>query len=108
MKREGRGYWEEQVKAFAASGLSRAAFCRQHGLRYNRLYAWQGRLAKASAPTKAKAFVRAKAAPARAVRDDGGPRGARLVTASGIALEFQASTDPRWIARVLAELGGAR
>jgi hypothetical protein len=106
VKTNGRAYWEEHVKALAASGLSRAEYCRQHGLRYKQLYCWQGRLSTAG--TKSKAFVRAKPAPvvkavAAASRS---LSGARLVTKTGAALEFEASTDPRWLARVIAELGG--
>jgi creatinine amidohydrolase/Fe(II)-dependent formamide hydrolase-like protein len=37
-------YWVRHVVALANSGLSRAAYCRHHGLSYSALTSWQRRL----------------------------------------------------------------
>lgn len=102
------GQWEAHSKAMAESGLSRAEYCRKHGVDYGRLFRWQQRQAKTRSKPKARAFVRARPAPTSQPKSVDGARGARLVTPSGAALEFHPSADPRWIGRVLAELGGAK
>ena len=106
MKMIDRGGWTAHVSALASSNLSRAEYCRQHGLRYNQMIRWQSRLAKAGVSKKSKAFLLAKVAPRKTQADLSSGTCARIVTRSGAALELGASADPRWIALVIAELGG--
>ncbi len=55
--------WAEHLDAWRASGLSQNAYCRQHGLRPNRLSYWKRKLAAPSdgdkpvACTQSPAFV---------------------------------------------------
>ena len=101
-------FWQDHLEKYRASGLSRPAYCKEHGLKIHHLVyqlkqhkpGGKRPVAKGGAFAKAVAAKVPPAAPAKA-------GGARLVISSGVVLEFQPSTDPRWIARVLGELGGA-
>jgi hypothetical protein len=37
-------YWSEQIRLKRASGLSSAAYCREHGISYNKFYYWANKL----------------------------------------------------------------
>ena len=41
-------YWDEQIRAWRASGQSQLGFCKQQGLSYSRFQYWRRKLARAS------------------------------------------------------------
>lgn len=41
-------FWQEQIKLKQASGLSRRAYCREHGLIHSRFAYWEHKLTKGS------------------------------------------------------------
>ena len=43
-ERRGREYWSQQVAEWRRSGLSKKAYCEQHGLPYWSLCRWAGKL----------------------------------------------------------------
>jgi len=94
--------WNHHIKAWQASGLSQAAYCRLHGLG---LSSFSARLsahrASAPPPPAPPALVPVKIEPAR-------PAAAEplvLRTASGHRLDLPASAEPRWVAELLRCLG---
>jgi hypothetical protein len=102
-----RNHWVGHVSALAASGLSGAAYCRQHGLRYNQLSAWKARLAKATVKSKRpSAFVQAKASTASDTPAVAVNFAARLIVGANAAIEFPGSSDPRWVAALVVAIGG--
>lgn len=44
--RQGREYWSRHVAAWRRSGLTKKAYCEQHGLSYWSLRNWDGKLAE--------------------------------------------------------------
>ena len=44
--RQGREYWSRHVTAWRRSGLTKKAYCEQHGLSYWSLRNWDGKLAE--------------------------------------------------------------
>lgn len=52
---ERRAFWRERVAAFHESGLSVAAWCREHDVRVAQMRRWIKRIAEESAPGPAKA-----------------------------------------------------
>jgi hypothetical protein len=96
--------WKQHIEAWQASGLSRAAYCRQHGLR-PATFSARLREHRASQP------MRPLPAPAALVPvriQPAGPAVAEplvLRTAAGHRLELPASAAPRWVAELLRCLG---
>lgn len=56
-KSRGKAYWRKHIAAWERSGLSKAAYCRQHGLCANTMCTWRKRLAKATVKSEKQAFV---------------------------------------------------
>ena len=96
-------FWRQHLKDFQASGLTRGAYCRQHGLKLHQLSYQLDRAGKRPADKSAFARV-ALAAPVAAGR----PVAARLCFGSEVALELGTGSDPAWIAQVIAAVGGRR
>ena len=46
---QGREYWNRQVAQWRSSGLSKKAYCEQHGVPYWSLCRWAGRLSQPQA-----------------------------------------------------------
>jgi len=104
MKTDDQEHWLSHVVALAASGDSRAAYCRNHGLDYSRMVRWQRLHGKGTRPTrKPRAFVKATgvavAAPLPA------PAGVRVAVGNAV-IELPASAHPRWIAELALAIGG--
>ncbi len=94
-------FWRQHLKNFQASGLTRGAYCRQHGLKTHQLAYQLDRAGKVPADKTAFARV-AIAAPPAVARTTA----ARLRFGGDVALELDAGSDPVWIARVIAAVGG--
>jgi hypothetical protein len=98
-------FWDRHRKNFHASGLSRRAYCREHGLKVHQLAYQLGRAGKQRAATGKAAFARVVATDPGAV---GAKGAARLCFGDGVALELDCGADPAWIAQVIAAVGGGR
>jgi len=96
--------WKQHIEAWRASGLSRTAYCRQHGLRPATFSARlrEHRASQAMQPLSAPAAL----VPVR-IQPAGPPVAEPLVlrTASGHRLEVPASAAPGWLAELLRCLG---
>ena len=46
-------FWEQHLQDYPRSGLSRMAYCREHGLTYHQMLYWQKRAATATTNTAA-------------------------------------------------------
>lgn len=91
MKRRTASDWKKLIEAQAASGLSAAAFCREHdlnakyfSLRKTRLSSENSSFVKASIASQAKSET--------------------TLTYCGAILSISSGTSPRWVAQLLREL----
>lgn len=86
--------WRQHIEAWQASGLSQAAYCRQHRLNAN---TFSGRLCtyrKASSVAGPELIpVRVETPPATAILV--------IHLGSGLQLDLPASISPRWLADLL-------
>jgi len=110
-RRSRRAYWRVQVAAHAKSGLTVAAFCRQHGLRTGTLTFWRWKFAQegGAAARPAAAFV-----PVRVARTPPALASAPAVSALEITLapgrsvRVHGRVEPSWLAQVLAVVATLR
>ena len=93
--------WRRIVDQQRASGLSVAAFCRQHGVDAASLYVWKRRLTYAAGPPE---FVEAKIATEPAVRQDAGR--IEVCLRGGRRLRVGRGFDPHLLKDVIAVLEG--
>ena len=89
-------FWNDHIEAWQASGLSQAAYCRQHGLNPG-TFAGRLREYRAGPAPAAPALIPIRVEPAPAARAE--PLILRLT--SGHCLELPAAAEPRWLAEVL-------
>jgi hypothetical protein len=97
-----------------ASGLSRSAFCSEHGISYQRLYLWARQLgdwelpALAARRSEPASFLPVVVTPSASVATADSALAIRLP--SGIVLELRdtASIDPRWLASLVSAMGHLR
>jgi len=98
-------FWQQHLAEFRASGLSRGAYCREHGLKVHQLAYQLDRAGKTAKEVAKSAFARVALPTASPGSQQ---RGARLVFGSGIRLELDGGADPAWIAQVITAVGGGR
>lgn len=111
-----RRHWkrEDAVKALAAcaeSGASLTAFARKHQLGLHRLQWWRAQLAQspgAESDTVRLLPVVPRQAPLITI--GAGPSSAVSVTVGAARIDVSDTlhTDPRWLAKLIAELQGTR
>lgn len=93
--RKSKAFWERHTVAIEASGLTRAAYCRRHGLNYGTMYGWQRRL-RGGEGTALQALVPVVVAPsaqsAALVEIRVGPQ---------VTVSVPTSVDPSWLGRLL-------
>lgn len=96
--------WQQHLDNFKSSGLSRAAYCRQHELKTHQLAYWLDRGGKARGHSKV-AFARVVVAepPSKAAARS---TKARLYFSDSVALELDSGADPAWIAQLIRHVGG--
>ena len=94
-------FWRQHISKYRASGQTRAAYCRQHGLKLHRLAYHVGKQSKVGLSGSSFAEVAIADVPVQTGRG-----GARLLVGGGVAVEFDAGTDPAWVARLVAAVGG--
>ena len=95
-------HWKQHIEAWQASGLSQAAYCRQHGVSPGTFSA-RLREHRALPERAAPALIPVRLEPAKPETPPAGPLVLR--TASGHRLELPASAEPRWLAELLRCLG---
>ncbi|MDP3293175.1 MAG: hypothetical protein Q8M37_00380 [Nevskia sp.] len=102
MKRKSKeALWTRRVRAFEASGQTRVAYCRRHGLAVHSLDYWRRRLSSsplsesAAVPAFVPLQVRSVEPPAEALL---------LECAGGARLRLPRDCDPWWLAQVLSGL----
>ena len=97
----GRVFWSRHVAAAEGSGLSRAAYCRQHGLDYGTFRRWARRMAaEPPARSDAQALVPLRVS----TRQDDSDGALRLEVGPGAVLTLPRSIDVRWLGALLREL----
>ena len=92
--------WQDHIMAWQASGLTQAAYCRQHGLNPSTFSSWWRYVRSLPAPGTS-GLVPIQVTPA--VTAPTGPLVLRLT--SGHTLELPASAAPGWVAELLRCLG---
>jgi transposase-like protein len=109
---KGRDFWEQHLAGLRASGLSAAAYAREHGVSVHALGWWRRKvnasaLAKpgsAQPSTKASKFVALKVAEPVMVR----PMGVTLAIGSEVRLQMNELPAPAWLAAVDQAMRGVR
>ena len=96
--REGRwAYWKSHVEQWKRSGLSKQAYCREHGLKAASLYRWCTRLRDRE---KAKpSFI-----PVRLPSIAANGYALELELVDGRMLRIGADADPVWVSQLVREL----
>ena len=89
--------WRSVVQAYAASGLSVTAFCREQGISTSLLYRWRQRFPGEVAPAVASGFVELRPVDHRAPGS-----GVAVVVDGGWRLEVEPGFDAATLERVLA------
>lgn len=96
---------------WADSGESLTAFARRHELRVHRLQWWRAQLAQSPAaepePVRLLPVV-PRQAPLIAIGTGGSTAVTVTVGAARIEVSDTLQTDPRWLAKLIAELQGSR
>jgi hypothetical protein len=95
-------HWKQHIEAWQASGLTQAAYCRQHGLNAGTFSARLGEY-RAGPAAEAPGLIPVRLEPDVAARSEAEPLVLRL--ASGHCLELPAAAEPRWLAELLRCLG---
>ena len=93
-----RQHWQEQVAAWNRSGLSKAAFCREHGLRIWQFHYWCGAL-RPGPGEGAGGFAQ--------VHVSGAARSGLRLHIGSLAVEVEAGFDAGTLKRLLQALGAA-
>lgn len=107
-----RELWARRVAAWERSGLSRRAWCERHGVNVHTLDYWRYRLRqRAARPVVARSRSKAlvpivvkEAAPLPTAAALGAVP-VEIALPSGVQVRVPASTDPRWLASLVRELG---
>jgi hypothetical protein len=101
-QKQPKGYWQEQVSLWKASGLSAAAFCKQNNLAYKTFFVHKRKSDMAQGKKFPMQFVQAlpitppvKNAPAML----------QLVLPNGIRMGLTPDLDLSWIQKVLSVVG---
>jgi hypothetical protein len=88
-------FWTAHVSAAQASDMSKAAYCRQHGLDYKSLLRWINRLRRRCEPTQSLVPVEIR----DAASADRAPMALRI--GANVSLSMPASTDAVWLGTLL-------
>jgi transposase len=101
VKNERERRWRGHLAAWRTSGLSQAAYCRQHGLTQNDFSWWKREIAR-RAVAAAPAFVPVSIAPPLSA-----PHAFELVLRDGRELRFDGRVDPAELGVVVRALEAA-
>lgn len=97
-----RRRWHAHVNALSLSGLSRAEYCRQHGLSYHAMTYWWRRLSTPKEP--ASMLVPVSFHPHSHKQRQAANESIRVILTTGISIEVQDSFSERTLTRLLAVL----
>lgn len=102
-KHHPRGFWIAHVEGVGAGTMSKAAYCRRHGLDYKTLLRWVRRVRSGNADTKA-----AGALVPITVREASPIDRAALTLRVGpqVWLSLPATIDAQWLGALLREVTG--
>jgi hypothetical protein len=92
---------DHHIAQWRSSGLSRAAYCRQHGIAYHVFISWtkhSGVITKGATPS---AFIEVSR-PSYHVPERPSPTVASISFSNGVMMRFVTGTDADWIGRVVA------
>ncbi len=92
-----RAYWQAHLEQWKRSGLSKQAYCREHGLKAASLYRWCAKLGDGE---KAKpGFI-----PLRLSSVVANGFALKLTLGDGRVLRIGTAVDPVWVAQLVREL----
>lgn len=91
---------DHHVTRWRASGLSRAAYCREHGLSYQPFLAWTKQRPEVPERGDAPAFIEVRRSPE--VTAEPATSLATLRLPCGVTLRVAVGSDVTWIGRVIA------
>ncbi len=95
---------QQHFDRWRASGLSRAAYCREHGLVYHTTRSWTRPVnTPQSSPESASGFIEVLRHPA-VITAPPAHEMATVSWTSGATLRVPIGTDPQWIGRIIAEV----
>jgi len=97
--------WQAHVNALAQSGLSRAEYCRQHGLSYHALTYWQRKLSRRRSNTTTLVPVSLEAT---AVRNavQAGQTDLQIILPGKMSISVGDNFSPTTLSRLLTVLEG--
>jgi hypothetical protein len=97
-KHRGRLQWSNHVEAAARSGLSKAAYCRRHGLVYKTFLRWEALLDRAAfgAPSE-QSLVPLTVT----TSTTGDASSMRLQVGDGVVLVIPLTVDARWLGELM-------
>lgn len=94
---ERRAYWQGHVQRWRASGQSKQAYCRDHGLKPANLYRWCAKLGDGQSQ-------RPRFVPLQLPLLAGNGYVMELALGGGRVLRIGADADPRWVSQLVREL----
>jgi len=95
---ERHAFWAGHLKACSKSGLTKVAYCQQHGLKIKSFYYWQRRNRPVTGPvTLVPVSVQTSSV-------NTSPDGLVLRHNTGWSLHLPADLSPAWIAHLLREV----
>ena len=97
--KHGREHWQAHMEAWQRSGLSRAAYCRQHGINKNTFAYWRHRLKENAAPVKLVQLPTGTVKQAEKAS-------LRLVVNDRISIDVSDGFQPETLSRVLEVVRG--
>ena len=93
---------QEHITRWRASGLSRAAYCRQHGLVYHTTRSWIRSIdTPEGSPPSASGFIEVLR-PAAVITPSPEISTAIVSWPTGATLRIPTGIDPQWIGRIIA------
>jgi len=97
--KEKRRYWEQHIEGWRTSGLTRADYCRQHNLSYDRFIYWNRKFRKEPSP----AFIELKS-PAVPYPKILPPASSLRVSVSRFQIAVDQNFDPATLCRLVSTL----
>lgn len=95
---------QQHIAKWQASGISRAAYCRQHGIVYHTTRAWNTISGRRSVSQHAATGFIEVLRPSTSIASPSSPTLATVSWPTGATLRFPVGTDPQWLGRVIAEV----
>ncbi len=96
--------WLDHIRACEQSGQSMRQYAKAHELNVTAFYNWKSTLRRKGVlgdnPARPRLFQKAR------VVDGRGLGRCRVVLPTGVALEFDNSTEPAWVAELVRALAG--